>query len=667
MELAQASPAPAKGGDDLLLDEKPAPAAKPPAGAAPASPAKGGDDLLIDDKTPPAGGASMPAKKPAEDDLLLPSTPSQSKPSDDLLSPGPITPSSAPPPSEAPLPPPPPKPPSLEIDPHREVFAKSQYPSASDCATCHQQIYNEWRSSNHAYASISPVFHRFEQKINDLSQGTVDYFCMRCHSAVGTSLREKREDPLWKRATVSREGVTCITCHRVDENYTKVNGDRHMLTGDIYQPMYGSRSGSGVAGVIKNKDTYHVKTSDSEVGPGVAIHRAGIKFSTISTSEFCVSCHQVSVHPGIKLEVVWDQFRSSPALLKGTQCQDCHMGKDPGLATGYAISSAAIVGGIPINPGHKHANHAFYGPGYPTAHPGLFPHNPKSAQFALQSWLKFDYRAGWGTEEFENKVAKNPKGYKFPDVWDNADDRTTAAEIVKENLQMLNEKKKLRLQVMQNGSRLNGPFFSAPPEAGKPLKFTYKFTNINPGHNLPSGSLGAQPEIWLDVALIGPQGKRLWESGYTDSHGDMCDLHSRDVRTGKIADDRQLVNLQTKFLTTNVKGTDREMYLPVNIDIDQIPFIRPPGVPTTVLNHPPFIRMEGRSVPPFATRNATYSVPASLLKQPGNYKLAIRVRSRAEPIYFMDFIGSTKEMDQAMNEWMIDLHAYTVAFQVPAK
>jgi hypothetical protein len=33
------------------------------------------------------------------------------------------------------------------------------------------------------------------------------------------------------------------------------------------------------------------------------------------------------------------------------------------------------------------------------------------------------------------------------------------------------------------------------------------------------------------------------------------------------------VHFQTKFLTTNVKGTDREMYLPVNFDIDPLPHL----------------------------------------------------------------------------------------------
>ena len=59
----------------------------------------------------------------------------------------------------------------------------------------------------------------------------------------------------------------------------------------------------------------------------------------------------------------------------------------------------------------------------------------------------------------------------------------------------------------------------------------------------------------------------------------MADLHSLDVAAGRIKTDQQLVHFQTKFLTTNVKGTDREMYLPVNFDIDPLPHLRPPGSP----------------------------------------------------------------------------------------
>jgi hypothetical protein len=548
-------------------------------------------------------------------------------------------------------------------DPHAAVFAESAFPSAAQCSTCHEAIYEEWSSSSHAYASISPMFHKFEQRINDLSSGTIGYFCMRCHASVGTTLGERRDMPLWERAQVSREGVTCISCHRVAENYSLVNGDRRIEPGDVYAPVYGPTRGEGLQEVLGNREQYRVRTSPAQ-GAAQDIHGAVIQFEQLSRSEFCVSCHQVAVHPGIKLEVVWEQFRASPAAREGVTCQDCHMGHTPGIAAGYATGPAAVVNGVPINPNRKRTNHAFYGPGYPTAHPGIFPHHPGAGRWTVEQWLRFDYRAGWGTEAFEDRLAAGQVSVNFPADWAEPDDRYDAREIITRNLEKLEKKRSLRRQVMENGSRLDGPFFSGDPRVGRSIQFRYELTNTNPGHNLPSGSLGAQPELWLNVALIDPDGNRVWESGYVDSHGDMADIHSLDVAAGKVPFDKQLFNLQTKFLTTNVKGTDREMYLPINIDIDQLPFIRPASHPITVMNHPPFIRMEGRSLPPLATRAASYTVPASAITKPGTYRLAARLRSRAEPIYFMKFVGATEEMERSMNEWMLDIHPYTVEFDV---
>ncbi len=226
------------------------------------------------------------------------------------------------------------------------------------------------------------------------------------------------------------------------------------------------------------------------------------------------------------------------------------------------------------------------------------------------------------------------------------------------------QRDKRRQQVLENGSSVDGPNIEGDPKVGKDLAFSYKIKNTNLGHNLPSGSLGAQPQLWVNVALIDPNGKNIWESGYFDSHGDMADLHSLDVAAGKIKKDQQLVHFQTKFLTTNVKGTDREMYLPVNFDVDPLPHLRPPGIPTTVLNHPPLVRMENHSLPPLGEKVAKYKVPGKLITKPGKYRLAFRMRSRAEPIYFMRFVGSTKEMEQSMNERIMNFHAFAVELEV---
>jgi hypothetical protein len=304
------------------------------------------------------------------------------------------------------------------------------------------------------------------------------------------------------------------------------------------------------------------------------------------------------------------------------------------------------------------------GPGYAIAHPGVFPHNTKAKAFTMKDWLEFDWRSGWGTNEFEDKVVKGQVKVAFPKRWADALDREDARAIIEENLAKLDERDELRRQLMENGTQVEGPFVEGAPRVGKDLAFAYNIKNLNSGHNLPSGSLGAQPQLWVNVALVDPDGKNVWESGYVDSNGDLADLHSLEVAAGRIKTNQQLVNFHTKFLTTNVKGADREMYLPVNFDVDPLPHLRPPQVPTTVLNHPPLVRMENHSLPPLGERLAKYQVPGNLITKPGKYRLAFRLRSRAEPIYFMRFVRATKEMERRMNERMLNFKVNAVEVDV---
>jgi hypothetical protein len=545
-----------------------------------------------------------------------------------------------------------------------EFVAESLYPSAFDCAKCHQKIFDEWSISSHAYAAVSPMFHKFEQKIYDLSQGTIGYFCYRCHSPVGTSLGISRAAPIWDVPQVAREGVTCVACHRVNQRYGKVNGERRIEPGDVFAPVYGSIGGSGVAEVIARKNEFKVKTSPDEQGPGQDMHVAGFYFDQLSKPEFCVSCHQVAVQPGIKLEVVWEQYRASPACKKGISCQDCHMGRIPGVASGYEVGPAALVNDKSVNNHRKHANHIFYGPGYSIAHPGIFPHNKDALRWGVQDWLLFDFRAGWGTEEFEDLVKDGQIQVNFPPVWQEADDRYDAREIIDDNLKRLDAKRLSRQMVMENGSHVDGPFFDTPLVRGQDLKLHYIVTNTNDGHNMPSGSLGAQPQLWINVVLINPRGQRVWESGYLDNWGDLADIHSVDVRNKRLPFDWQLFNLQTMFLITGATGTDREFFLPVNIDFDQLPYLRPGAQPISVMNHPPFIRMEGRSLAPLGSRRAPYKIPAHLLQEPGRYRLSFRMRMRTEPMYFMRFCESTPEMMRTMQEWTLDFHQSSFEFVI---
>ena len=550
------------------------------------------------------------------------------------------------------------------IDPHAEAFANSMYPSALQCAKCHQKIYDEWRVSGHAYAAISPMFQRFEQTINELARGTAGTFCVRCHAPVATQMNYPREASLFDGPHVFREGITCVVCHRVIERYGRVNGERRIEPGSIYDPIVGTLGGETVRAVVADAEKWKVTIDPNDKRPRQAMHRDAIQFEQLKDSSFCAGCHQVVVQPGIALEIVYQQYRSGPAHKKGISCQDCHMGQVPGMPLGYPMGACAEISEKPVRTDRKHSNHMFYGPGYPIAHPGIFPHNEKSLRWTAKQWLEFDWRSGWGTEAFEKQIALNKNAVVFPEAWKNAQERRDARKVIESNQKLLSIKRDSSQQVLENGSRIEGPLFSGPPQIGQDLNFHFLVYNTSEGHNMPSGSLGAQPQLWLNAVLIGPDGTRVWESGDLDRHGDLRDNHSSEVTSKKILADNQLFNLQSKFLITNLKGTEREMYLPFNVDIDPLPFLRPGAVPYTVLNHPPFIRMEAHSIPPIDSMAARYTVPATCVQQPGRYRLSVRLRSRVEPTYFMKFVGGTPDMLRSMNEGIIDVHPYSTEFLI---
>ncbi len=547
-------------------------------------------------------------------------------------------------------------------DPHEALWTENSYPSAETCRSCHPKHYDEWSVSSHAYAVVSPMFQRFEQVMQEYTQGTVGSFCVRCHSPVATQLELPRSTSVLDMPPVVREGITCIACHRVNEHYWRgSNGDRRIEPGDIHQPVGSGSHHTGVADAVAHAEELKLKLSPHQTGPGQPMHSASFFFEPLTNSDVCVSCHQVAVQPGIALEVVHSQYRHGPAAAKGISCQDCHMGAVPGKAEGYDYCHAAVLNDKPYGEPKKHANHSFWGPGYPIAHPGIFPHNPKAKQYSPRQWLDFDDRAGWGTDAFEQAVTP---GMHFPPPWDNTDDRRDARRIIDANLLKIEEKRSTAVITLEAGVDVKGPIFLSEPRSGAPLNIAYRVSNISEGHNLPTGSLGAQPQLWLNVALIDPDGQRVWESGYLDSNADLADMNSYDVAKGRVPRDKGLFNLQTKFLINNVRGTDREVALPLNFSVDQLVFLRPGAVPVSVLNHPPLIRMEAHSIPPLDHRMPKYHIPASVMQKKGPYRLSVRMRSRMEPPYFMRQINSTPDMIRRMTANMLDVRQSSHTFLV---
>lgn len=519
------------------------------------------------------------------------------------------------------------KPADAGIDPyeaHEALFTENRYPSAATCKTCHPKQYKEWSVSQHAYAQLSPVYLALNNKINDLASGTNGDFCLRCHSPVGANLGESSYISNLERHPTSREGITCVVCHRLNKTYNKVSGRLALVEGDILKPVYGPSGNQELKRVLDNRNQYRVVTQSK--GRGRKIHTDARQFATISTPTFCGTCHDVTLFNGFRLEEAFSEYRLSPAAKKGVTCQDCHMGKIQGIPSGYEYGPAARVGGKPTRT-RKLASHYFAGPDYSVVHPGIFPHNSEAQELAtLEEWLRFDYKAGWGTDEFEDNL---PEDAQFPDRWDSATDRFDAREIIDGQLEKLRVMRQKRLEVLRNGYF---PGNIVTEKAGRDgIHFKVQVVNGTDGHNAPTGFTGERL-VWLHVKVMDRKGTVIFQSGDTDPNGDVRDRESSYVHNGEAPLDRQLFNLQSRFVVQNLRGGERERVIPIPYPQTTIPFIRPStqslilsGEPTTERNH-------RKGIEPLGHRWAKYRISGRALTGKGPYRAEIRLMAQMVPV-----------------------------------
>ena len=543
---------------------------------------------------------------------------------------------------------------------HQALFLENRFPAATTCATCHPDHYREWSVSPHAYAQMSPVFNAMHGTILKITNGTNGDFCIRCHTPVGMNLGEPEFMSNMDRHPTSREGVTCIVCHRVNQAYGKLSGRLAIVEGDLFEPVYGPKGGEELERVIESGE-YRVNTERGKAGR--AVHTEAKKFFQLSTSGFCGTCHDVNLVNGFRLEEAFSEFKNSPAAKAGVSCQDCHMATEPGVASPYAEAPAAIVGGKPTKP-RKKTDHMFIGPDYSVIHPGIFPHNTKASELAtIREWLTFDVEAGWGTDEFEDRIDDD---HEFPERWRSADDRYDARDILNENLALLEEAHRQRRKVLQAGYQL-GEMEVVRADERRGLEFKVELRNATDGHGVPTG-FDAERLVFLRITVSDREGTVIYRSGDLDPNGDVRDLHSLYVHNGELPLDKHLLSLQSRFVTRMVRGGEREQVLALNYSPDPLPFLRPSTSSTILTGRPLGARKHKQNIAPGDSVWGRYKVAPSALTGKGPYKARVQVVAGMIPVNLIheikdvgfDYFMSAREVAEKVVEghlvlWEADL------------
>ena len=195
-------------------------------------------------------------------------------------------------------------------------FSINDFKSAQECASCHEDHYNEWFSSMHSYTMRSPIFFSYKEKTAESHPATGDNFCMQCHNPVSfltgndltnfTTVNELQNSDIDQ---VLKEGITCDVCHTATGISQTVYASDDISANAEYKlyPL-----GNIKFGPIQNPEPndFH----DSYYLP------------TYSTSQMCLPCHDLVVRD-VEAEITFTEWNRIPgfSMFGGVSCQQCHM------------------------------------------------------------------------------------------------------------------------------------------------------------------------------------------------------------------------------------------------------------------------------------------------------------------------------------------------------
>ena len=190
------------------------------------------------------------------------------------------------------------------------VSINAKYLDSKSCKECHDMIYNEHITSQHANSSLfKDEFHRKMKELNFPNS----YRCSVCHIPAAKNL-DKIVSGEYQPSHTQRQldGVSCLYCHQIakikkshrqNKNITTFDRDgKQMLYGALDNPMQTDKHDS----VTLNK-----------------------KYNIFYTSKVCMGCHSHKRNDSHDVEVCTISIDETTQ----TDCIKCHMPKYPGGVT----------------------------------------------------------------------------------------------------------------------------------------------------------------------------------------------------------------------------------------------------------------------------------------------------------------------------------------------
>ena len=232
------------------------------------------------------------------------------------------------------------------------------------CASCHEEIFDQWQSSAHRKAAMDPAYDRIVNLLMESKDIEATRYCEGCHAPItlltGTLTPGGQHSGV-KGSPANDEGVTCVSCHSINRVlHTKGVASYEFMPAQPYMFEY---SDNAIAAFL-NQRLIRMRPE---------LHRKNFSADRINSPEVCGTCHAQFMDQDmndwgwVKMQDEYSDWLNSPYSGRSntgfvsadvTTCNDCHMPRsatsDPsrsamGISKGHAFAAANTF--IPLTTG----------------------------------------------------------------------------------------------------------------------------------------------------------------------------------------------------------------------------------------------------------------------------------------------------------------------------
>jgi tetratricopeptide (TPR) repeat protein len=203
----------------------------------------------------------------------------------------------------------------------------SDFPLASYCGKCHEEVHSQWRQSAHGNSFRAPFYVKNVQILIDGKGIEYSRHCEGCHNPIALFSGALTKDSAINRS-FDEDGITCSVCHAIAK-VQNVSGTGSYVIGRPAVML--TVDGSPREGL----------PSYDEILAEPELHKRAVMRPFYRTAEFCAVCHKAAVpqqlnnYKWLRAFSVYDEWqqsswsKQSPLPFykkeKASICQDCHM------------------------------------------------------------------------------------------------------------------------------------------------------------------------------------------------------------------------------------------------------------------------------------------------------------------------------------------------------